>query len=242
MESWLIREQYKVTDVLAVREDYAALLAVDIQDREKNAYLLNVYEGQNLKPAINLFSALEGCPAYCGMFLAGKSLVTVFSDQAGQTIDQIWYKGASHSWKERLDAAQQLLGACLRMANYPPEICCGLLFSENIRSTPDGLRFRYLLPPLEGASEREWLLLIQDQLEKLLLPRWYRVRAELDFMDWLEQQNAVSIARLYGKWSQARPEIEQEYEQMDAKSALGRNLRLAWQNLTHWRRQRRAKG
>ena len=42
MEPVLIREQYKVVQVLYAQKDYAALQAVDIQDREKTPYLLNV--------------------------------------------------------------------------------------------------------------------------------------------------------------------------------------------------------
>lgn len=41
----LIRSRYKVTHVQLAQEGYAALLAVDIESRDKREYLLNVYVG-----------------------------------------------------------------------------------------------------------------------------------------------------------------------------------------------------
>ena len=56
MEALLIQERYKVVRVLDARAGYAFVQAVDILDREQNAYLLNIYEGELLRAYLPGFS------------------------------------------------------------------------------------------------------------------------------------------------------------------------------------------
>ena len=87
MEAMLIRSRYKVTHVQLAQEGYAALLAVDIESRDKREYLLNVYEGELVKRYVACFDQLRHCPQYHGMFMDRGSLVAVFDSVEGDPID-----------------------------------------------------------------------------------------------------------------------------------------------------------
>ena len=82
MDTMLVRERYKVVQVLDVRENYAFVEAVDILDREKNSCLLNIYEGPLLRAYLPCFDRLDACPDFQGVFLEGESLAAVFRYRA----------------------------------------------------------------------------------------------------------------------------------------------------------------
>ena len=79
--------------MLETRENYAFAEAVDILDREKSSYLLNIYEGPLLRTYLPCFDQLDACPDFQGVFLEGESLVAVFRYRAGTPIDQVFYRG-----------------------------------------------------------------------------------------------------------------------------------------------------
>ena len=132
MDTLLIRERYKVVQVLETRENYAFAEAVDILDREKNSYLLNIYEGPLLRIYLPCFDQLRTCPDFQGVFLEGESLVAVFRYRTGTPIDQVFYRGDKHDWSSRLEYAQQLLHQVLNMADLPHQVSCAALLSENV--------------------------------------------------------------------------------------------------------------
>ena len=129
MEPFLIRERYKIIQVLYAQENYAALKAVDIQDREKSVCLLNVYEGEYLKPYLRCFHELRACPSYREMFVWENHLVAVFTCREGVKIDQIFYKGSKVDRRLRLDAAQSLFHQALAAWDFPPRISCAAMLS-----------------------------------------------------------------------------------------------------------------
>ena len=174
METLLIRERYKIVQVLHAQPDYAFAEAVDIQDRQTPACLVNVYEGAWLPRYAEVYAGLEGCPAFQGAFLQGESLVAVFQPAQGLPIDRVFYRGARWGWRDRLEFAQLLLHQALTLCGLPPEIGCAALFSENVLVDVDKRRvdLRYFIRPLEGMTPRELTLLAADQVEKILLPRF----------------------------------------------------------------------
>ena len=99
MDAILIRSRYKVTHIQHAQDQYAALMAVDLESRDKREYLLNVYEGQLVKTYVDSFDRLRHCPAYHGIFMDKGSLVAVFDAVDGAPIDQVFYKGAQVSWQ-----------------------------------------------------------------------------------------------------------------------------------------------
>ena len=229
MEPYLIRGEYKMVQVLYAEPDYAALCAVDIQDREKPQVLLNVYEGSCLRRFIRAYDKIKKCPALKRVFIEKESLVAVFPFEQGQGIDSVFQRGAELDWKFRLSAASDLMEQALRMADYPPEVICPMLLSEQVRVFPQERRLalQWLIHPMEETlNGREAALLLNDQLRKLLLRRWDSPMAERKFLRELASGRQSTVLEMYACWKKACPELRAEYEKMDSMLAVGRFLRL----------------
>lgn len=239
----LIRNQYKVIRVLRAEPDYAAMLAVDILDREKTEYLLNVYEGPLLRRVLPALQQLEGCRTLRTQFIWEGSLIAVFDDTAGQPIDAVFCRGNPIPRQLRLAMTEQLFRETLCICAYPPELSCSLLLSEQVRIFPQEkkLRLRWLLCPMEEMNERELVFLLGDQLRKLLLTRWDSPTAERKFLRALQTRSWKKVTELYAFWKECSPGIEAEYQKLEKKNPVARTLSLTWVNLCDlcWRLKHR---
>lgn len=256
MEAILIRERYKMIRVLKTGENYACAEAVDILDREKPSCLLNVYEGPLLRVYLSCLSHFSNfsdpsnpsgskSPPWKEVFVEGESLVLVFALREGQKIDQVFYRGSRHTWQERLCLAEALLHEALNMADFPPQMSCAALLSENVlvNTAEKQVQMRFLLPPLEDVNPRETVYLACDQLRKILLPRFASPQEELDFLDELDQGTCLNVVQLYGLWRRRKPEIQAAYERLDKKNIFQRTFLLIWKEIKRvwrsWRSRRR---
>ena len=230
MDALLIRERYKVVRVLDAREGYAFAQAVDIQDREQRSYLLNIYEGPLLRAYLPGFDRMSTCPAFCGMFVEGDSLVTVFEDCKGTPIDQVFFRGANFDWHTRLDYADLLLHQALNMADLPPEVSCAAMLSENVFICLDDhrVRMRFKVVPMEGMNSRELVYLVGDQLKKILMPQFTSPKEHLDFLDELDHRIFPSIVQLYALWQDRREQIRAAHEELEKMNFIRRGLKLLW--------------
>lgn len=169
MDTVLIRERYKVVQVLWSEPDYALVEAVDIQERETPSRLINLYEGRLLHRYGRICADIrpEECPAFRGMFLCGDTLAVVFDSCGGAEIDQVFYKGDQWCWQDRLDYAELVLHQALQLANLPMEVACAAMLSENvlIDTTQRQVQLRYMLRPLPEMNPRELALLAGDQVD-----------------------------------------------------------------------------
>jgi hypothetical protein len=220
----VIKARYKVTRVIMAAEEYAALYAVRITERSKTEYLLNVYAGDSRYKYDEVFFGLKGCNAFVEMFVWEGALVSVFRVESGARIDDVFYKGASFGWRERLEYAGRLVDAALPLALLPYEISCAAVMSFNIVviQAEKRIAVNYAVPPLDGACEREFLLLLGDQLHKILFPRLESSASELRFLERLGDGGFRSAAKLYAGWLSARGEIEREYEEFYSQKAIKR--------------------
>ena len=243
MDAILVRERYKVVRVPDCREHYAFAEAVDILDRETGSCLLNLYEGPLLRQYLPCFDQLNGCPAFQSMFLDGESLVAVFHDCGGVPIDQIFYLGDRHSWRDRLYYAGQLFQQVLNLADLPPEVACALLLSENVRvDTVDrSIALRFHAIPLEGMNRREVAYLAGDQIRKILRPRLSSPREELALLDALEEGSCTGPVQLYALWRTYGESIQAAYEALEKKNFVRRWCSLLVGRAKRWaaRRKRR---
>lgn len=226
METLLIRERYKVVRVLALQPSYALLEAVDISDRETPSCLLNLYEGELLHRYAKIYAGLSqtDCPAFRGMFLESGTLVTVFSRSTGEPIDRVFYRGDPWTWQDRLLYAGLLMQRVLALANFPPELSCAALLSDNVLVDPNShtVELRWMLLPTEEMNQRETALMAADQLMKIL-PRTLRAgEAEQRFRDQLEAGEFRSVVALYGLWHEAEGAIRTEREEFERKGMLRR--------------------
>lgn len=229
-EALLVRERYKIVRVLAAQADYACAQAVDILDREGRTCLLNLYEGARLKSCIQSFDKLGRCPDFIEMFLEGGTLVTVFRDREGPSIDNVFYVGDSHDWRDRIEYADQLLHQALSMADLPPEVSCAAMLSENVLvdevSRRVTLRFRVL--PVEDMTGRELVLLAGDQVRKILRRRASSPYAELQLLNDLEWSVLPGIVQLYAFWRERRTGLIEAYEKLEKKGFIRRWFSLIW--------------
>lgn len=247
MQAILIRSRYKVTYVAHAQEDYAALLAVDVESRDKREYLLNVYEGGLIKAYIGSYDRLRHCPQYHGIFMDRGSLVAVFDAVGGEPIDKVFYRGAKISWEKRLAFAQELFELGLRISDFPAEISCAALLSENLRLFPqeERIALQYQIRPMDGMNPREAAFLLIDQAKKILLRRFDSPEAEIRFLESLDNQVFASPVALYRHWTAHREAITADYQALYAKVALQRCLYLIFRNLLRgfkslWKGKRRA--
>jgi hypothetical protein len=225
----VIKARYKVTRVVMAREEYAAVYAVRITERSKTEYLLNVYAGDSRYKYHEVFFGLGNCDAFVEIFIWEGALVSVFRVESGTPIDDVFYKGASLTWKERIEYAGLLVDAALSVALLPYEISCAAIMSFNIvvMSTEKRIAVNYAVPPLDGASEGEFIALLGDQLHKILIPRLESAAGELRFLERVACGDFRSVAKLYAGWRSARGDIEREYEDFYSKKAMGRALAVA---------------
>ena len=239
MDAIFIKSRYKVTHVLHAQEDYAAVLAVDIESREKTEYLLNVYENELKRQYVRCFSALRFCPEFVGMFIAEGALIAVFHALEGGGIDSVFYKGADISWDERLGFAHMVMQLALSVSDFPPEIGCAALLSRNllIRRAAGRVSVNYAVLPLEGMNARELIYLLGDQIEKILLKRFSSADAELEFVKALKSGVYTSVPPLYSHWLEAQKEIRAQYGRVYKMNALPRALYLTFINLRRWLRR-----
>lgn len=245
METMLIKEQYKVIRALDVQESYAFLETVDIKDREKTACLLNLYEGDLLPVYLDVFDRLQDCPAYHGAFIAEGSLAAAFEHTEGTSIDQVFYRGAKVDWRTRLEFAELLLHSALSMANYPPEVSCAVMLSENVLTDLIGgrLRFRWKILPMEGMNGRELVYLTVDQLEKILIRRFESPLVELEFLQRLADGECRSVVRLYALWRESKDAIAAAYEAGEKKNFIKRWCSNLWKCVKwKWKQRRRGDG
>ncbi len=232
METMLIRERYKVICVQEAEDEYAFLEAVDIQDREKSTCLLNIYEG-SLRPVyLNCFDRMADCEDFRGMWVLGESVVAVFESRTGTNIDQVFYRGADHSWETRLDFTELVLHKALSLSSLPPEISCAAMLSENLLVDLDGrVMTRWHVSPLEGMNGRELACLAIDQVKKILLARFASPREELEFLERLDSGEYTSMAQVYSLWRGSRADIRQGYEALGKKNFFKRWFSLLWKTI-----------
>jgi len=245
VETMLIKERYKVIRVLDVQENYAFLETVDIKDRQKTACLLNLYEAELLPVYLDVYDRLEACPAYRGAFIADGSLVSVFDYVDGPSIDQVFYRGAKVDWQTRLAFAELLLHSALSMANYPPEVSCAGMLSENVLPDLAGgrLRFRWKVLPMEGMNSRELVYLTVDQLQKILIRRFESPMEELAFMQRLEDGECRSVVRLYSLWRESKDAIAAAYAAAQEKNVIKRFFSNLWKHIKwKWKQRKRGDG
>ncbi|MDR1298700.1 MAG: hypothetical protein LBJ84_00415 [Oscillospiraceae bacterium] len=227
MEISLIRSRYKVTSVIRAEDGYAALRAVDIERGDKREYLLNVYEGASARRYAACFDSLRRCPEFREVFLSEGALIAAFEYTDAPCIDRLFYVGADIPWALRVQYARLLLHLALTVSDYPLEIACAAFYSDNLipLRKEAGLAVNYIVQPA-AANARELIYLLSDQLRKVLLRRFGSTGAEHDFLDLLESGRYDSVGKIYSRWHEIEPAVEEEYARLEAMNAAGRAIKL----------------
>ncbi len=230
MESILIRERYKIVQVLYSSDEYLLAEAVDIQDRERPLCLMNLYGGRLFHRYGRLFADLrrEQCPDFQRAFLEKDTLAAVFSDQRGTPIDEVFFRGDRRQWQERLEWAELLLHAALLLEALPPEIGCAALRSENVLFSLQGkkVRLRFAIFPMEEMNRRELALMAGDQVRKILPGRLNAPDEELAFHRRMRRGEFMSVVALYSAWRETSVQIRSGYEEWEKKNWIQKALTM----------------
>lgn len=233
MEGGIKKARYRVTHTLYSEKDYEAVSCVDVESREKTEYLINVYTGDAVRRYVGCYDRLSHCPAFHGIFLSDGALNAVFDLCGGKPIDEVFRRGAELDWHVRMQFAQELFHIGLSISDYPPEIACAALLSENLRVFQEEARMavRYMVRPMDGMNQREEAFLLIDQAKKILLRRFSPPKKEINFLDELEENAFASPVALYALWNERKDAISKDYEALYAKPSLARVLYLTFQNI-----------
>ena len=234
MDGILIRERYKVVQVIEHHGDYAAVEAVDIQDRETPSCLIDLYGGGLLHRYGEIFSQMgDNCPELQGLFLEDGVLAAVFPVSRGTPIDQLFFRGDRWTWQERLALGQQVMHRALTLANLPPEVSCAAFMSDSLLLDPrEGtVSLRFLIRPMGELTPRELPLMAADQLKKILPRKWSSCDRQLAMLRRLEQGDFPSIVPMYAWWRGELEGMTQEFEALAKKNAVSRFVSLLWRNI-----------
>ncbi|MDR0857915.1 MAG: hypothetical protein LBN97_02675 [Oscillospiraceae bacterium] len=243
----VIKAKYKVTQILGLRKDYTALSAVNIIERERGEYILNVYESESLsRRYAAIYAELLHCPEFIEFFLLDNALIAVFKATIGKPIDDVFCKGANPppaakgeaAWQTRLHYAEALMHLALTISDFPLEISCAALLSENLYVDNNTLQVRYAVSPLAAADKREFSYLLGDQMFKILLPAVSAPKQLNEFLKKFYSEEPDSITKLYSEWRGLLPETIKAYNEFFAKTLPARGIAVIKNTLKRERRKK----
>ena len=237
----LILGQYKVIRVLKMRENYAAVQAVDIMDRQQSVRLLNIYEGEAARRFARVYYRLRHCSEFIGTRMDGESLIAVFEWRDAPLIDSVFYADSGQDWRTRLAYAELLFRLALRVWDLPPELACAALHSDNlcVLGNDEKLWVNYCVePPEEGLTSRELICLCGDQAKKILFQTWNTETPQRRFLRELINGRWKDAVRLNSAWNEARKAIEEAYEKREHRMFIRRTFGRLLMNI-QWRKEMR---
>lgn len=213
MKTMLVREHYKVVQVLETAPHYWCAQVVDIADRERPTRLLNLYHGTLAGQYAAIYATMPQNAAYYGSFLVENGLAAVFVSTSGQPIEKQFCRGASWDWRARIDCADKLLQLALNMADWPLEISYAAWQSNNVYiDTNRNISLRFAVRPFRCTGAETLPEQVGRLLQKIFPPRFAQGDAEAAFCARLRAEPFQSIVPLYAAWKQAAQQMAQEYQ------------------------------
>lgn len=212
METLIVKGRYKVIRVLRTGEHFAAVQAVDITDSSNGQVILNIYDGPLLKPYIGYIEGLRHCAEYVELFLFEESAVAVFRYREGKNIDSTFCLGHKVPLSECMKAAGRLIEKTIAISDYPPNVSCPLLMTEQLfyAEKQADFSFSHIIVPLPEMNARELCLLLTDQLRKILTIRYDTPLALRRLIRRMDRCPYTSVLQLSSSWHEIIPEVEKE--------------------------------
>ncbi|MCR4745446.1 MAG: hypothetical protein K5894_09495 [Lachnospiraceae bacterium] len=208
----LIRERYKVECILRESPNYAALRVVDIEEREKNTYLLNAYSGDNIKQYVKTFHDLKNCPEYKGNFVDEGRFYAVFSYKSGENIDNVFKKKSLLKEEFRFHCVDQILNKGLASESYPDDVKYRVILHENflVKQASERVEMNFFVDP--AVYNQEYVDTLKKEIRKILPKSFTEPISEREFFLYLDKRPAADAVELYARWKKAFPLIDAEYK------------------------------
>ena len=224
MNTLIVKGKYKVIRILRTEEHYAACEAVDISDPGNGKVILNIYDGELIKPYIGYIEGLRHCAEYIEMFLSDESAVAAFRYTEGKNIDTVFFMGHKVPALECFECADRLIEKAIAISDYPSNVSCPLLMTDQLlyEKNQKDFKFLYMIVPLSEMNERELCLLLEDQLKKILAIRYDTPLKLRRFVREMEGTSFETVIRLSSFWHAERAEIREEIEDFSNKGFLAR--------------------
>ena len=226
MNTLIVKGKYKVIRILRTEEHYAACEAVDISDPGNGKVILNIYDGELIKPYIGYIEGLRHCAEYIEMFLSDESAVAAFRYTEGKNIDTVFFMGHKVPALECFECADRLIEKAIAISDYPSNVSCPLLMTDQLlyEKNQKDFKFLYMIVPLSEMNERELCLLLEDQLKKILAIRYDTPLKLRRFVREMEGTSFETVIRLSSFWHAERAEIREEIEDFSNKGFLARTF------------------
>ena len=224
MDTLIVKGKYKVIRILRTEEHYAACEAVDISDPGNGKVILNIYDGELIKPYIGYIEGLRHCADYIEMFLSDESAVAAFRYTEGKNIDTVFFMGHKVPALECFECADRLIEKAIAVSDYSPNVSCPLLMTDQLlyEKNQKDFKFLYMIVPLPEMNERELCLLLEDQLKKILVIRYDTPLQMRRFVRKMEGASFETVIRLSSVWHAERTQIREEIEALSEKGFLAR--------------------
>ena len=239
----LILGQYKVIRILKMRENYVAVQAVDILDRQQSIRLLNIYEGMAARRYAQVFLDVHHCPEFLGTRLDGESLIAVFTWRDAPMIDSVFFADSGQKWFDRLNYAEMLFRFVLNLWDQPTELGCAALRSCNlcVLELDQKLCVNYCVEPTEKKPDRrELICLAGDQAKKILFQTWTTELPQRRFLLELIGGRWKDAVQLNSAWNIARPQIEDAYTKREGRMLIRRIFGRVLMNIRWSREEKRS--
>ncbi len=226
----LIQERYKIEYKLKESRDYEAYRAVDIEDREKKVYILNVYSGENVKKYVKLFHDLKNCPEYKGEFVIGSKLAAVFEYKTGEELNNIFKKKAMLSQDYRFKSVEQILNIGLIAESFPELLKKSMVEYRNfqVKQTSERIDMNFMIDP--NSYSDDYLDVLTDAIRRMLPKSFSEPIEERRFFLSLKRKPVKDGIELYSRWKKAFPAIRKEYDQQISLGIIERVFSLIAKN------------
>ncbi len=237
----IIREKYKIEYELRNVPGYTAYRAVDIGDREKKTYILNVYSDGNVKRFVKTFHDLKNCPEYRETFVDGGKLAAVFDYKTGEDIDLIFTKKADLPIEYRLKSVDQLLNIGLIAESFPADIKFRIIEHDNfqVKKSSEKIEVNFMIDP--DIYNKDYVDILTGEIRKMLKKSFTEPIIEREFFLLLKRKPVKDGIELYSRWKKLLPDLRKVYNKQNSMPIIEWAFSIVIQNIK-WFFMRRSVG
>ena len=227
----IIREKYKIEYELRTNPDYTAFRAVNIVERDKNTYLLNVYSNESVKKYVKIFHDLKNCPEFKETFVYKGKLAAVFEYKSGEDINAIFKRKAALEVDYRIKSVEQMLNIGLISESFPDDIKCRIINHENfmVRRSSEEITLNFIIDP--EVYNKSYVDTLISEIRKMLPMSFTEPIIEREFFLLLKRNPVKDAIELYARWKKIKAALVKEYNRQVSMPIIERIFSIIFQNI-----------